>query len=386
MAGMNSMNFEDHNKEVKELWESFEKGRPLRIPMVLGLSSRFFILNNDINRRNISYKEYSENPDVMFDLQVKSDYYRRMNIPADYEMGIPESGWSISVDFQNYYEAVWLGADVKYIENNVPAPEPFLSDGYKNSVFEKGIPDAFSGLMGVCRDYYEYFREKARNYTYKGVKVEKITPAVLATDGPFTIACSIRGTTEFCLDLYEDPFYAHKLLEFITDAIIYRLKAWRKYVGTPEKDDCFYFADDSISLLSCNDYIEFVLPYHKKLVAALSNNSAYNCIHLCGDATRHFKTIKEELNVKWFDTGFPVEHGKIVKQLGKDVIIQGGPHAELLRSGKTPEIEMEVKRIIDDVKEHTRRFILREGNNMAPNTPIENIAAMYDSCKKYGVY
>lgn len=383
---ISNIDFKKHNKEVEEVWASFKKGQPLRIPMILGLSSRYFMFNEQVNPKGISYKEYSENPDIMFDMQVKSDYFRRMNIPADYEMGIPEKGWNISVDFQNYYESAWLGSSIRYIENNVPSSEPFLSEDNKNSIFVKGIPDAFSGLMGTCRDYYEYFLDKAKDYTFEGAKVSNITPAVLGTDGPFTIACNIRGTTDFCIDLYEDPDYAHRLLEFITDATIYRLKAWRKYMGMPEISERLYFADDSILLLSCDQYREYVLPYHKKLIEALSNNSVHNCIHLCGDATRHFQIIKEELNVKLFDTGFPVKHGELVKQLGQDVIIQGGPHVELLRSGTVYEIDGEVRRIIGEVKDYTKKFVLREGNNLAPHTPLENIRAMYEACKKYSSY
>jgi len=32
------------------------------------------------------------------------------------------------------------------------------------------------------------------------------------------------------------------------------------------------------------------------------------------------------------------------------------------------------------------KFILREGNNLAPGTPEENVAAMCAACKKFGRY
>jgi len=32
------------------------------------------------------------------------------------------------------------------------------------------------------------------------------------------------------------------------------------------------------------------------------------------------------------------------------------------------------------------RFVLREGNNLAPCTPLENIEAMYEAGKLYGRY
>jgi len=33
-----------------------------------------------------------------------------------------------------------------------------------------------------------------------------------------------------------------------------------------------------------------------------------------------------------------------------------------------------------------KRFIMREGNNLASLTPVENIVAMYESTKEYGRY
>lgn len=379
-----STEYKEHNREVKEVWDSYNAGNPIRIPMILGLSSRYFMLNNEVNPRGITYKEYTENPDIMFEMQAQFDHYRRMNIPADYEMGLPEDGWSVMIDFQNYSEAAWLGAPIKYLDGNVPGTAPFLLDDNKNELFDKGIPDAFSGIYAAGRNYYEYFKENAVSYNFEGVKVGNIQLGFLYTDGPFTVACDVRGATEFCIDLYEDQEYAHKLLDFLTEAAIYRLKEWRKYMGGPEIESKIEFADDSVSMLSPDMYKEFILPYHKKLCNALSNNNEKNGIHLCGDATRHFKTIRDELNVRTFDTGFPVKHGELVRELGPDVRVNGGPHVELLRTGTEYEIELETKRIIDEVKNDSKKFVLREGNNMAPYTPVKNIAAMYNACKKYG--
>ena len=58
-----------------------------------------------------------------------------------------------------------------YIEGNVPDTRPILDDNHKNMLFDKGIPDPFSGIMAKAREYYEYFQTKAEVYSYKGVKV-----------------------------------------------------------------------------------------------------------------------------------------------------------------------------------------------------------------------
>ena len=71
------------------------------------------------------------------------------------------------------------------------------------------------------------------------------------TDGPFTVAFKLRGATELCLDIYEDPKYVHDLLSFITEATIQRIRAVRQYL-IDKKDVCseefetpgWGFADD----------------------------------------------------------------------------------------------------------------------------------------------
>lgn len=376
--------FEEHNAEVKLVWDSFHRGNPIRVPMVLGLSSRYFMFHGAVNPDGITYREYSENPDVMFAMQVHFDGYRRTTIRADYEMGIPNDGWDVVVDFQNYFEAAWLGAEIVYIDGNVPDARPFLDDDRKNKLFDNGIPDPFSRIMGKGREYYERFLEKARNFRYRGVRVARVRAPFLHTDGPFTVACSIRGTTQICADLYEEPDYIHRLLSFITEATITRIMGWRQYLRHPDAGAPFFFADDSIVLLSVAQYREYVLPYHKRLCSALSRGCQGNSIHLCGDAARLFPIIRDELDVRTFDTGFPVNHGYVVRSLGPEVTVLGGPHIEILRNGTMEKVTETTERILADVMPSTRRFILREGNNVAPGTPVANIAAMYQACREHG--
>jgi len=128
-----------------------------------------------------------------------------------------------------------------------------------------------------------------------------------------------------------------------------------------------------------------VLPYHRRLIATFGPEGP-NSIHLCGDATRHFKTIRDELKVTSFDTGFPVDHGALRRELGPDVTIQGGPHVELLRTGTPRAVRAEAKRILQSGAMAGGKFILREANNLAPLTPVANVAALYAACKEFGRY
>ena len=92
------------------------------------------------------------------------------------------------------------------------------------------------------------------------------------------------------------------------------------------------------------------------------------------------------LHVVSFDTGYPIDHRKVAQELGPAVQIQGGPTAGLLLSGSREEVAEETVRIIRAVKDVTRRFVLRDANNVSPGTPLENIRVMYDKVREAGVY
>ncbi len=376
-----NVDYKRHNEEVKQVWDAFHRGDPIRVPMTLGVNPRVLLCNPKYNPRGISFEDYWNDPDIMLEVQCEFAYYRDHFLFYDHNMGLPNEWW-IGVDPQNFGEAAWLGAPLKFIPGDTPDTTVPLNDDNREMLFEKGIPDPFSGVMGRIRDYYEYFNNGKHTFMGRPVKAGR---GMLGTDGPMTIACSLRGATEFCIELYEDPDYAMQLLEFITEATIMRIRAWRDYygLGTP---DGMYIADDSIALLSVKDYKRFILPFHKRIISELTTGKGTNQIHLCGDATRHFKTIRDELNVRYYDTGFPVEHGKICSELGDGVIVYGGPRIDILKSGTAEEIENETRRILEDVIPVSKSFVIRDANNLAPGTSPENIQIMYDTVKKYGIY
>ena len=380
------MDFTAHNREARAVWEAFHSGKPVRMPMTLGINPRFYLLDSSLNAECISFQQYSENAEIMAEVQIRNAHYIRHHIYADHEMGLPENGWRVYVDLQNTYEAAWFGAEVVYRRGNSPFTEPLLTGERKNLLFERGIPDPFGGCYTQALRMCEQMQALAGKKEYFGRPIAEAGLPSYGTDGPMTVACNLRGTTQFCLDIYEDPAYAERLLDYITDATIARIRAWdRRFFGRDIRDS-FGFADDSIQLLSRDVYRDLILPRHRRLVEALSNGTKKNSIHLCGDATRHFKTIRDELNVDSFDTGFPVRHGELAAELGPDVTISGGVHVDLLLGGTPQQVEAETRRIIGEVKPVTRRFIMREANNLAPCTPPENIAAMYEAVRQYGVY
>jgi uroporphyrinogen-III decarboxylase len=374
--------FARHNEEVRDCWATFNAGRAYRTPIVVGTNTRYFMFNAQANARGLGFRAYSDDPDVMFDARLRFTRWMRFNIPQDAELGAP-ARWTIAPDFQNYYEAAWLGCPVEYIEGQVPDTRPAFAE-QPERVMEKGLPDPFGGLMGKARRFYEHFKARAAREEFLGRPIDVGAP-VTGTDGVMTVACNLFGPEFVCETMASDPDRIGRLFAFITEATIARLVAWRRLGGIPVPQEGFGFADDSIALISTAMYRQHVLPHHRRLCDALATPGPRG-IHLCGDATRHFVTLRDELNIQSFDTGFPVDFAQLRRELGPKVRIQGGPHVELLRGGTAQQVRDEVARITASGVREGGRFVLREANNLAPYTPLENIQAMYDAGRELGKF
>jgi len=379
--------YESHNEEVKRVWEAYRAGRPTRVPVILGVNPRLMLLNPALNAEGTTFQQYSENADTMARAQLASQHYIRHNLMQDAEMGLPKEGWGISVDLQNYYEAAWFGAPVEYRDGQVPDTSPILSDDNKRMLFDLGVPDPFTGgIMGRAWELYEQMKANMGKYSHAGLPVIGVgPPSGSGTDGPMTVACSLRGATQLCIDFYEDPDYARELLHYITEATIERIRAYRKALGHDPKPVVWEFADDSIELLSVDMYVEFVLPFHKRLIGELAGAGPHS-IHLCGNVGHLIPTVARELNLNVWDAGFPIDYGAIREALGHEVQIHTGPKVSTLMNGTPDDVDAESKLILESGIAKGGRFLLRDANNLSPCTPVENVAAMYRAAAKYGTY
>jgi uroporphyrinogen-III decarboxylase len=374
------LDFEAHNQLVRQVWADLNAGHPTRVPVICGTNTRYFMFNPAANPQGLTFRQYTEDVEVMFHAQLQFARWSRFNLLQDGELGLPER-WTVNVDMQNYYEAGWLGCPVEYMDDQVPDTRPAFADRPER-LMERGLPDPFGGLMARGREYREHLIDLAKNHDYCGRPIQ--VGAGVGTDGPMTVACNLFGPEFVCTAMAEEPDRLHTLLSFITDAILARVTAWGQYLGTPFPAKNYGFADDSVALISTAMYREHILPHHRKLCDTLAGEGPRG-IHLCGDSTRHFPTIRDELNVQTFDTGFPVDFAALRASVGPNVRINGGPHVEFLRSQTPAAVYNESRRILQSgILAGGGRFVLREGNNLAPGTPLANTEAMYQAALDFG--
>ncbi|MCM8832405.1 MAG: uroporphyrinogen decarboxylase family protein [Candidatus Omnitrophica bacterium] len=379
------IDFELHNEQVEKLWNDFRNGNPDRVPITFSMNARMIILNPELNRWKYSWKDFFENPDVRWEVELNFQKWLRFNVLQDSPMGYPKKEWNgINISYQNCDEGMYFGCPIVYPENDMPFLLPILKED-KKRLYKINLPDVFENpFYKIALEHYYYLEEKREKSEFENIPVGKTT-IFSGTDGPLTVACNLRGANQLMIDFYEDPQYVYDLLSFITEETIRRIKKVYQFLGIVYPQQSWGFADDSIELISTEMYKKFVMPYHIKLLNEFSKGGP-NSIHICGKVQRHLKTLKQELNIKTFDLGYPVDLGKARQELGEDVLLIGNISPILLKNGPCEKIREEVKKLCNSGVMKGKKFILHDGNNCAPQTPVLHFETMYEAGKEFGKY
>ena len=96
--------------------------------------------------------------------------------------------------------------------------------------------------------------------------------------GPWTIAMLLRNPETMLLDTFEDPQFIHDLMRVTTDFC----KIWGDAIVKTGIGLSFSEPTASISLISPDNYRDFVAPYHKELVDYFKAKKVGVTTHICG--------------------------------------------------------------------------------------------------------
>jgi hypothetical protein len=375
--------FSDADKAA--VWELYRAGRPRRVPVTLGINNRLLLMDPRIDAGGLTFERVFTDPEAMLLAQVRFQYLgrQRYNLFTDSPTALPET-WEIAPDFQNVHDAAALGAPIHFHAAGIPETEPICAGDNKRGVFafdlDRPLENAF---FRRAHAMYESMRALAGGHTFLGRPIYVGPYADLGNDGPLTVALNLRGPAVLT-DFRRDPTYVRELLDFLLTAFLRRLAALRAFYDLPAPAEV-WLADDSIALLSPAQYREFVLPLHRKWYDTLDPQHAHKrCMHLCGDATRHFRTLRDECGVTCFDTGFPVDFAGLRRELGPDVEILGGVEITRLLADTPEQVYARAREILQSGILVGGRFVLHEANNLPPGVPWANLAAMYKAGLDYG--
>jgi uroporphyrinogen decarboxylase len=209
------------------------------------------------------------------------------------------------------------------------------------------------------------------------------------TNGILKLCCSMRGFSEFLVDLSQNTEFACRLLDINTDFCVRIIKNVLRTVG--ENADVVFFPDDlghqQSTFVSPKMYRELIKPRHKRLFDAIKAESAAKIVFHSDGA---IFAILEDLIELGVDALNPVqvsarhmEPEKLKLTFGDRLTFWGGIDTrEILPFGTTEQVRAEVRRMID-VLGKAGGYVLASVQTIQAEVPPENIVAMFDEARSY---
>jgi uroporphyrinogen decarboxylase len=342
----------------QEQWDLFKRAAKLervdRVPLALIIDSPWLP-----GHLGISHLDYYFDPDEWFDanLKVMQEFVEVIVFPswwAEYGMAIEPSALGCKICFHqdqptNQFPALFHLEDLDRL-----SPVDPYTDGFMAAALHR-------------------YREQKARILEAGYKIR-----VATARGPVCTAAFMRGINELMLDLTDNPALVHKLLAFVTDAIIRWLKAQVEVIG--DSVEGVFILDDIVGLLSPRLYSEFAHPYLKRVFDAFPKHwvKVYH-----NDA--NVAPLLEELSTLGFDVlnwGPNPDVAEVCRRTGGKICLMGNVAPLEIGTRGTPE---EVKAAALSVlrKAGGSGLILSLGGGVSPGMPKANVMALIEAAEEF---
>jgi uroporphyrinogen decarboxylase len=276
-------------------------------------------------------------------------------------------------------EAEAFGCRVKYSDYVVPSIDAHVLAEDKGALARVTMPDPYRtarlpGFLEQCEAL---------------VKAKPPTAIGAVAVGPWTIAMLMRNPETMLLDTFEDPQFIHDLMRVTTDFC----KLWGDAIVKTGIGLSFSEPTASISLISPDNYREFVAPYHKELAEHFKAKKVGVTTHICGTTYPIYEDLIQcGFTTISFDLDQQADPALYVDQLerfmqvsrGRAVAI-GNVDATKFERATREEIEAEVRRCIDSAARHSA-FILSTSCEIPPRSNPDIVRWFMNAAREYGRY
>jgi len=199
---------------------------------------------------------------------------------------------------------------------------------------------------------------------------------------PFILLSVFRGATNFMKDIYRYPDKIIAVSDFLIDNLILMGEYGARMSGG--KTLLIGGTRASADFISLKHFEELYWPYFKKMVTKYVNDGFIVQMHMdtnWTDRLHYFKELPKGKIYMHMDERTDIFKAKEI--LGDHICIQGNLKPSLFTLGTPAMIEKQTKEIIDKCAEGGGLFV---GAEIPDDAKLENVKAMIDTCKTYGVY
>jgi MtaA/CmuA family methyltransferase len=276
-------------------------------------------------------------------------------------------------------EAEAFGCRVKYSDYVVPSIDQHVLHEDKAALARLPMPDPYKtgrlpGFLEQCEAL---------------VKAKPPAAIGAVAVGPWTIAMLLRNPETMLLDTFEDPQFIHDVMRVATDFS----KLWGDAIVKTGIGLSFSEPTASISLISPDNYRDFVAPYHKELVEHFKAKKVGVTTHICGTTYPIFDDLIDcGFSTISFDLDQQSDPDLYVDQLTRFMEVAKGRavaigNVDATKFEKTTRQAMyaDVQRCVNAAARQSG-FILSTSCEIPPKSDPEIVKWFMDAAHEYGKY
>ncbi len=247
------------------------------------------------------------------------------------------------------------------------------------------LPEVWEALEAMKKAGEEMLQiaSYSRRFSEK-LKEEGFPPqAGAGTQAPFdTLGDFFRGTKGLMLDMYRRPDKVIAACEKLLPVMIELAVNGAKTSGVPRVGIPLHKGLDGF--MSLEQFRQFYWPTLRELMMALIKEGLNPTPFWEGDCTSRLEIIKDLPAGKAMYAFEATDLIKAKDILGNRISIKGGVPISILATGTPDDVRASCKRVIDYVGKDGG-FLLSPSTNIE-DARVENVRAMFDFTREYGVY
>jgi uroporphyrinogen decarboxylase len=259
----------------------------------------------------------------------------------------------------------------------------WVKQGPFNQIAEYPLKDAGRERLLAYRFPYDRVAELVSNMVGVAAKGDEFFVGCDVSPCVFEMYWRLRGMEATMTEMAADPVLAREMFKRCADfAITLGEKACRQF-----RLDWFWTGDDVASqqamMMSPKAWREMVKPELKRVFEVGKSRDLYIAYHSCGS----IRPIIGDLIAMGLDILNPIQCNcpgmdplELKREFGKDLAFMGGVDTQGLLPRGTPEdVRRATARLIAGMTSDGGGYILAASHSVPPETPHENIFAMYEA-------
>jgi len=368
-----------HNAEAREVLAAWRADRPIRVPLLCDDS--FIQHGLYAGESGVDYVKYYSDPAEMTRVQLEAARRRRELPIADIVLGEAPQSWPVTADFWPVPAPGWVGCEITWRHETVPAHRPLNLDRAAAEAMEMPDPRT-GGLLARIGQFAQEIRQRFEgSLTFLGRPVGPVSDGVDHA-GVFAMAMDVRGP-EIMTDMYDSPDFARRFLLKMAEWCDALESAWR---DGGAKRGYFRNTDHGIDMLSAETYERFLLP----VIVEMNRRRGTplpSGLHHCGRGAHLLGLMKRCYPLQRLDDiTFPlIDVAAARRQVGQEVRVKVCIADAIVRFGPPERIRQTVRDLMASGAKGSGRLALTVGDMLA-GTPLEHRLALYEAVKEFGRY